>query len=69
MGIPNPYRAEVIARCIQHSRKDEHFHVRVTSGGKCLPINLDEDALRLLYAYYSGEISHREIQSLYKAAE
>lgn len=69
MGIPNPYRAEVVLRCIDYTKDNDYFHARLTSEDKCPPINIDYDALCLLYVYYSGEISHTEIQRRYKAAK
>ena len=59
----DPYKSIIIQDHIREMADNEHYQVRLKSNsGKT--INLDENALLLLYAYYNGKISDDEIAAM-----
>lgn len=62
--MKDTYKIGIIENHFIHMGNDEYYLVRVV-GAKEKSFNLDEKALMLLHAYYSGKISDEEINHMY----
>lgn len=62
--MKDTYKCDIINNHFIHMGSDEYYGVRV-KGDKEKSFNLDEKALMMLYAYYSGGISDEEINHMY----
>lgn len=61
--MSDPYKANIIKNESDRMRHDEYYIVQLR-GDNGKPINLDQNALRLLQAYYDGSITEDQVRSL-----
>ena len=59
----DPYKAKIIRTELQKMFDDPYYMVQL-KGTDCYAINLDQNALRLLEAYYDGVITEEQIRDL-----
>ncbi|MCD7996414.1 MAG: hypothetical protein LUH21_04185 [Clostridiales bacterium] len=66
--MKDSYKCGLIKDNLVNMARDEYYRARVV-GASTKSFNLDENALMLLHAYYSGEITEQEIQERYDISE